>query len=107
MSPCFRRTQWPSLTSIAGMMTIADLAGKAGLGGDAGAARARRNLGGQGVQETKFASSLKPEAWLFSGWNCTAKMLSLATAQVKGSPYSLSPLARSFSSGRKKQLWQK
>ena len=33
--------------------------------------------------ETKFANSRNPAAWLFSGWNWTAKMLSRATAQVK------------------------
>jgi hypothetical protein len=27
-----------------------------------------------------------PAAWLFYGWNCTAKMLSRAMAQVKATP---------------------
>ncbi len=40
----------------------------------------------QGFQLTKLARSRRPAVWLFSGWNCTAKMLSRATAQVKGTP---------------------
>ena len=43
--------------------------------------------GNQGRQRTKLERSCRPADWLFSGWNCTAKMLSRATAQVKGAPY--------------------
>jgi len=49
----------------------------------------------QGFQATKFARSLRPEMWLFSGWNWTAKILSRATAQVKGKPYTLNPATSS------------
>src|SRR5207253_9558125 len=70
ISPCFRRTQRPSFRSIAGMMSTAVLVGK-----------------NQGRQRTKLERSCRPADWLFSGWNWTAKILSRATAQVKGAPY--------------------
>jgi hypothetical protein len=40
----------------------------------------------QGFQLRKLARSRRPAVSLFSGWNCTAKILSRATAQVKGTP---------------------
>ena len=40
----------------------------------------------QGRQRTKLERSCRPADWLFSGWNWTAKILSRATAQVKGTP---------------------
>ena len=35
-----------------------------------------------GCQVAKFASRRNPASWLFSGWNCTAKMFALAAAHV-------------------------
>ena len=42
--------------------------------------------GNQGFQCMKFSSSRRPAAALFSGWNCTAKMLSRSTALVNAMP---------------------
>lgn len=39
-----------------------------------------------GCQSTKLRYRRKPCSALFSGWNCTAKMLAAATAQVKATP---------------------
>ena len=86
MSPCFRRTQWPSLISIAGMISIAVGGGKRGWQCGDGARATAEDRADQGFQVTKLASSCRPAVWLFSGWNCTAKILSRATAQVKGKP---------------------
>ena len=72
MSPCFRRTQRPSFRSIAGMMSTAVLE--------------KISVVRQGRQCTKLERRRRPADWLFSGWNWTAKMLSRATAQVKGTP---------------------
>src|SRR5204863_108698 len=66
--PCCRRTQRPSFRSIAGMMSTSVL------------------VLNQGRQRTKLERSCRPADWLFSGWNWTAKILSRATAQVKGTP---------------------
>src|SRR5262249_61261272 len=38
------------------------------------------------TQRAKASSSRLPAAWLFSGWNCTAKILSVATAAAKSPP---------------------
>ena len=40
----------------------------------------------QGVQWRKLRYSAKPCAALFSGWNCVAKMLPAASAEVKRPP---------------------
>ena len=37
-------------------------------------------------QETKFSSNFSPACWLFSGWNCTAKILARAAAEVNRRP---------------------
>src|SRR5205814_9787083 len=54
-------------------------------------ARERRCMSGYGVQCRKLRYSARPWSALFSGWNWVAKMLSRASAQVKRSPYSVSP----------------
>src|SRR5690606_10664 len=59
----------------------------------------KRRVRSQGFQDTKFDSNCSPAAWLFSGWNWTAKMLSRATAQVKGNAYSVLPVTSSVTSG--------
>src|SRR5690606_19774245 len=43
------------------------------------------------VQFVKFSSNCRPARALFSGWNCTAKMLSLATAAARSTPYRVRP----------------
>ena len=47
----------------------------------------------------KASNSRLPAHWLFSGWNCTAKMPSSATAAAKSPPYSVTPAIRSGSRG--------
>ena len=69
MSPCFRRTQRPSFRSIAGMMSTTVLYSRTG--------RTPHEVG----------EELQAGGLAFSGWNWTAKILSRATAQVKGAPY--------------------
>ena len=39
-----------------------------------------------GVHFKKFAISLSPSRWLFSGWNCVPTMLSRPTMAVSGPP---------------------
>ena len=39
-----------------------------------------------GDQVRKFASSLRPSVWLFSGWNCVPAMLPSAIMAVTGPP---------------------
>src|SRR6185312_6499818 len=39
-----------------------------------------------GDQERKLASSRRPTAWLFSGWNCVPTILARPTAAVTGLP---------------------
>ncbi len=55
-----------------------------------------------GRHPRKFATSLSPAAWLFSGWNCVPAMLSRATIATTSPPYcvcaAISVLWRAFSS---------
>ena len=76
MRPCCKRTQWPSFRSIAGMISTGCCEPQFG----------ELHQVGYGRHWTKLDSNCKPLLWLFSGWNCTAKMLSRATAQVKRAP---------------------
>ncbi len=48
------------------------------------AVRNGRAMIARGRQRMKFASNCSPILSLFSGWNCTAKILSCAMAQVNG-----------------------
>jgi hypothetical protein len=46
----------------------------------------------QGFQARKFAISLRPSSWLFSGWNWVPAMLSRPTSAVTGPPWSVSAI---------------
>ncbi len=47
----------------------------------------------------KFARSVRPLDWLFSGWNWVAKRLSRQITEVKRMPYSVVPAVTSGSAG--------
>ena len=78
MSPCLRRTQWPSLRSIAGISSMADGGGDEAVGEAAAA-----GLSASGFQCRKLRYRARPWSALFSGWNWVAKILSRATRAGK------------------------
>ncbi len=57
------------------------------------------NLKFYGCHSAKLASSRNPACALFSGWNCTAKMLSRAIAEAKSKPYRVRPATSVSSAG--------
>src|SRR5690606_5954804 len=70
-----------------------DRRGRCGKGAVPGAGRF------QGCQRVKLRYIRSPGAALFSGWNCTAKILPSAMAQQNGRPWWLMPAVSAGSSG--------
>ena len=73
MSPCCRRTQWPSFRSMAGISSMAS-------GRRVGRRAEERR---SGLPGRKLRYRARPWSALFSGWNWVAKMLSRATRAGK------------------------